>query len=402
MGRKNDYSRGTRRYKIVKSLFSLGACPYTAFQYIDENFEMVRRIIRKMVTDGQVLQRKTNTGRFFILSEYNSLPEDMKAAFSPELMDYYQTIAIKNREDLYHKKEKIQRIKDLADASMLFQSMTEHSYIFDKPFLLDPDSTLENTYCYYTSKEIKDADGGFYHDIVGPDVTGKAHKNVTGSRIIGVYITGHATWFNIYELENKTIVWSSNAERNMQRHVKSVMASKKLNGSEEGAVFFYGNDSAPAAVFTEDPFREVRRKHLSVDRTYDHMYFLPRDRNGFLIMQMMSLPDWRYRIMKQHIPAEYLLSEVSQFDGMDRENGIIYCDFCVPDLVSLKSAYLAVSTGSWKGKLEIFCYDIQESFVKEAFSEIDANITTVSIRETEEKYYSEVDSRDEERRNKEC
>ena len=377
MPRPKDYTDGSRRFRIVKSILCNAAVPYKAFSYFDDGTEYMRRILRKMLKEGELENHKSTRGiRFLTLPSETRIPKEIVQKMPEELVDYYLNVMQPFRLKSFVKDKTVndqERVLTNADAAVFFEALCGAAYIFERPFLLDEEGSLPvQGGCYYGSREIKDVQAG-YKDIVGksqkPEQGGP--KNIIGSRMNGVYITGLGKYFPVYDLGKHSITWSKTGETNMKRHVDKVMTMKGLaKNSIEGAVFLYSGDKVLNRVFNQKINPKREKNPVTLDLTYDKTFFIPQSKIGVQMMRIMSLPDWRNRVLRTVLTDDEIKHGGIETDGYDIEKRIYYDVFMIPDLTALKMFYRRAEMAKEGMSFEIFCFDFQEAEVREIFEKL--------------------------------
>jgi len=385
--------------------------PCKAIQYYDYNSEMMRRLTKKMIAEGTAELKRTEissneTRKYLTLVTYDKIPEETLENVPEILLEYYQEVVMPNRKRVQlgsqniknGKKEKKKkrrktgeysvspqlRILSNAECAIFAHAAGAGAYIDERPFLLDTTAMLnDGRMYYYSSVEMKDAQGG-YQTLIADEMTaaGERNKAIVGSRMNGVLISPNGTYFTMYVLGSKSITWSKNGETNMKRHITNVMVQHGLKSSGmEGAIFLYSGDKVLHAVLNQKPWPNRANSPLNVDMTYQAMYFIPQNRTGIRLVRAMCLPDWKHRMLSCVLDEKVIQAGNKEMDGFDPATRTFYDAFIVPDMVSLKIFRRRMEMSRNEDKYCIICFDYQEPFIRAEFQDFNVDIEVINTEQ---------------------
>ena len=121
------------------------------------------------------------------------------------------------------------------------------------------------------------------------------------------------------------------------------------------------------------------------------MYAIPEDRNGVLLLRMMTQAGWRKKILDSIISeeAQRASSKINiDCDGYDEEKGIYQLIFCIPDLAKLKNYIKRAQIEDEKNKFRIYCYTHQLPVIAAIAGEY-VQVSKVDIEKYYERYFKE-------------
>ena len=377
MGKHKDYSDGSRRSDIIKALLITGVIPLKSAVFFPAPKEMTRRLLKKMVMEGVLLERKTAKGRkYVVLKPMDQLPVEVLENIPEIYLDYYSATGSMLRQNAMERRNignEQERALDSADAFLFYRGLPAECDPGEKPYLLGDTEGILNRRCYYTSREIKSVPG-LYMDLVKEEkeTDGRVSKQILGSRISGIYLPGNRSCYMVYDLGKHSIYWQKNAETNMIRHTERMLKELGFpDHSVQAAVFLYSGAKVLRTVYNQKNRPGMLRPYLSVDLLYSHMYFIPQDKDGQALMKAMSLENWEYRFRSLFLTDDEIRAGGTEYDGLNTETGIIYDIFCIPDLARLK---LFLMRAKDPAHFIIYAFTFQRDFLTEI---ADENLVTI-------------------------
>ena len=382
MKRNKDYGPNSRRLELIKAICMCGIIPYNALDYMPYETEMIRRVVRKMMSEGTVIKEKVN-GKTIIMFSPNLRLDDNRNILDnlPDgYYDYYQEYSKEDRNRVMRTRKDDtdrERVVANADALLFFNYCGIGAYIGQKTRM--GDTKGEPGDFYYSSRDIRHV-----YDIGdGRKENEDGRVFLSSSRINGIYVTENNGVYAVYDIGNRDIRWFRNGEIGFLQKLRRISAQMKWKQrNSDEAIFLYSSDSILDRVL-EGRSNKKGNKNLSVDMSYDSMYFLPLDIKGQLFIKIMGIKDWKEKALslyvtdKQRNDAKRATIKV---DGYDAEKRMYICVFCIPDMVVLKQFITAAKVSEDRSKYLIYCLDYQKEFIETLCRDY-AQIETVDFTE---------------------
>lgn len=390
--------------EIIKILLTAGSIPYKYLTYYDANLETLRKIIRKYVKEGVFVKTKyfKTKDTAILLCPVAQIPGDLAEAVGKEFLDYYAGYAVPERERAIHQDGR--RAEKNAEAIMMAMATGIPVCPLDKE-PAESRTSLVGKELFYSAREFKCMNTSDYKNSMTKNVlrnevrSGRAvNQKMMGSRITGLYISDSSYSYAVYVVGKSAMQWSNRAERATIAYANERLRERKRGLQEvTEAIFTYTGDACLDKIFSAP--QQKRSGYLrACDKVYNAMYFLPRDRRGTALWNMMRYFGWQNRIRSILIDEEDRdrTADASYMcDGWQQDGTYVVC-FCVPDLRILYDFYQVMNTVIYKQKkentrLKVICYDFQRTFIETAFKKFDGHceVEVIPFWSVEKKFFGE-------------
>lgn len=368
MNTRKNYNIGSRRLEIIKALYMCGVVPYSSLAYMHYDTEMIRRVCKKMENEGVITRHKINGQKVLVFNSYKDLGKmipNINDVIPSDYEEFYNNYSSKARHStLYHGDETTrQRYLLNADTVMFTKYSGALSYIDEKEPAGKLGEVIGNQNAYYTLRDLR-------HIYMTNDVQlvkDKSKQIVLNSRATGVLVTEGDEAFPVYNIGKRTIKWSRTGEMGFLTRMQRIFRETGHTMGDDCIVVYKGHECLDKILNYKKP---RNYSTMNVDLTYEHMYFLPADTYGQLIMQHMMSRGWRERALRYILSDDKMQNSkrsTFQVDGYDIENRVYYDVFCIPDMVHLKAFKNNADNNEDKERFIIYCFDFQRKFIEENF-----------------------------------
>lgn len=378
MNTRKNYNIGSRRLEIIKALYMCGVVPYSSLAYMHYDTEMIRRVCKKMEKEGVIARHKINNQKILVFNSYKDIEKiipNIKDVVPKDYNEFYNNYSSKARHStLYHGDETTrERYLLNADTLMFARYSGAVAYIDEKEPAGRLEDVIGNHNAYYTLRDLR-------HVYVTNDVQvvkDKTKQIVINSRAAGVLVTEGDEAYPVYNIGKRTIKWSRTGEMGFLTRMQRIFREIGHTMGDDCIVIYKGHEGLDKILNYKKP---RNYSTMNVDLTYEHMYFLPADTYGQLLMQMMMSKDWRDKALSYVLTEDQVRNSrksTFQVDGYDTDNRIYYNVFCIPDMVHLKAFKNNADNIREKDRFVIYCFDFQRKFIEDNFGE------TATIREVD-------------------
>lgn len=386
---KLNYHTGSKN-ELITLIHTTGIIPYKSLRHLAPPTKY-QRAVRAMVEDGTVKvesvdiekRRKEKIVSLRIESRQIEKYEDF---VDQRLKDYYKTYGTRN----YWKTT----CGNTADIAKAIKDADAQIYLYACGYKIGPDKkdmTMDflgkNESSFYISREIKKIDG--YSD-------GKNSKRITASRATGVLLTGGGNYI-LYNLGNRIIEWKRFSEVKFSTYVNELVRNKSEIEYEakmkKEAIILSTNNNVLNQICSLNYSQNKSYKVtlMNIDYVYDYVYSVPEDDNGKVLLKIMGIPAWKYKIKNRYLKHDDI--ENQKFtsipcDGYDKEKDVYILMFCIPDLVKLKSFCARANLEGNKNKYKILCYNHQIPLVVSLVGK-NATIMSIDVKQLYNKCFGE-------------
>lgn len=391
MNNKINYGKGYKN-EILQLLYLTTVIPYRSLRLLSPRPRMYQRAVKEMEEDKTVVVDKTGGEKNIRLREYRSRRVEYEAYIPAEYIEYYEATARGKLKDLSDSKnnrsapEKV--LRNSATQIMMYACGIEIS-----PDKRDLRREMLEDYdiAYYNSNEIKQIEN--YHDTVTKEKKkGEYSKKLSNSRISGLLISPGGI-YAVYNIGNTLIEWKRFGEVKMAAYIAGLIKHKsisEINANEpKEAIVIARNDTLFEKICSGNYGKKSRVILMNIDYAYDRLYAIPEDRNGVILLKMMTVNGWRSRILNAVIRKEEQIAKADvsvDCDGFDEEQEIYKLVFCIPNLNKLKSFTTRALFESDKKKYQIFCYSFQAQLIL-SLAGNSVTVYTVDIEKFYEEYF---------------
>lgn len=377
MNVKANYKKGYKG-EIIRQLYKNGIIPYRSLPMLAGDLRMYKRSLTDMQKANIVVVDKSGGEKNVRFADRKTKKEYVDSV-SKEYERYYTEEIQKriwkiNEYQNEPTKTKVRTQKLIHDgATKIFMYACG---IKTTPDIASIDEGIDlRDKTYYGSYEVKSAGGN-------------TNKNQT-SRINGVLFSPGGV-YPIYNIGKKLIEWKRYDEIKMITTINNMVRNKSNGDIRAG-------DRKECIVMATDLKQYVRMidldynkknnyidRLINIDESYKKMYAVPEDRNGKLLLEIMTEENWSDRIYRSMLTtAEREGAKGSSiYDGYDVKRGIYSMVFCVPDLVKLKKFVSKANIEGDSSKFRIYMFDFQIPIVVNLFNE-----KTVTIKQTKLEIY---------------
>lgn len=203
---------------------------------------------------------------------------------------------------------------------------------------------------YYSSREIKE---------IGPQ-----GNKIRGSRATGILLTDGGI-FVVYNTAATEMKWEYKAEMRLKALLQIELCQMRLPEQYQGA-------SQSAIVLGEDMTQmewlmgigsRATRSFFVLDGNFEHFYYLPNDRHGEILLQMLCKPE------QQNMLNAILMENLSECqpnhsiinDGFDESGAPVLFGY-ICDMPRIKHFDTALALHDQAGTL--ICFDFQEASLR--------------------------------------
>lgn len=201
--------------------------------------------------------------------------------------------------------------------------------------------------CFYLAKELKKL--------------GEAEMNKTMfTRMVGTAYLGQRP-YAVYNTRSAVMKWSGKGEF---KTLHSVIEISRLNAGTDAApaaILFGQSESVALKTLLESD--TTKRPEFRFDAIYHNLYFIPMDEHGIRQLRLMTVPDWKERLLELLFDPEVRTYDRGLFE-YDAKIGDAYVfshlDGDLARLVRFKEA-----VQNQRGNYEVLCYPYQMTFIRE-------------------------------------
>jgi len=129
----------------------------------------------------------------------------------------------------------------------------------------------------------------------------------------------------------------------------------------DSAILF--GESCTTALATIVESDKSPKKRDRFDRIYNHIHFIPMDQNGIMLLKMMTVPNWKEKILARAFSSDIRLKGYGNFEYDAHSEGTYFISFFDGDIARLIRFYEGISL--YKVKAAVICYPWQVDFLRE-------------------------------------
>ncbi len=364
-----NYGRSSR-HKMVSLMLEFGLVTTAGLKVLDGSLITYQRMLTRLKKEGVASSVGTRCGGMgtYLVDVANKGSEYLRSMGPMSFYAYNESkglIEYAWRSDDVGKKKRAFRTSEVA---MMFYASDIPTRIQDKIALEDMDK--ENRVAsYYSLRECKK----YYEQIKGV-----ALEHNANARMLGVYNTSYDI-YPVYKAEEGVIKAYSSEQYACNLLQEIFLPDIRLQGLPS-CIFFYEEDKVASSIISPNPKWRELTTNLITSKTdyYDHIYLMSYSRESRELLQRMSAPDWRSKLIQEVIPTEHLAkkSPVEYADAF-YDNCLEYV-FCIPD-AKVFSRFLTLAKQRQRPELfRIYCYPHQEALVRSLLSPRECQVVVVS------------------------
>ena len=372
--RKTNYKEGYRG-AIIQTIRENGFLPLDSLRLYEKPVAIqYQRCVRRLKEEGLIEELRTiNKTRYVRFTEEgeNLIKEELGGGkYAPYLTEKTKYVLRYLKLESTDKEKriayKLQQNKFINDVSSKLYAELCSIYSSDVPDL-NVGLVEDDLKAFYDSAKIKSM--GSYR---AAKINDRYSNKINNSRINGLSISPGGI-YSVYNIGKVLPEWRRNGEDKMAACIR-MLASRSMRdfsapNYEKEAVIISANDKNFVRIVTEKEEKDShRRKLMTIDQAYDHMYALPYTCEGVKMFKIMQLPMWRAKLREQFLTHDEM--QESRFaqvscDGYDIRNRVYKLVFCIPDMTKLKSFVKRAETEGVKDRFYLYCYDHQLPVVTE-------------------------------------
>lgn len=393
-GRRKDYQNGYRG-RTVQAIKRNGCLPDDVFALLDKQTRIqYRRSTNTLTKEGVLTKGKTLMGTTYYTLNVKSevlrsiLTEDEIEGYRVEYGDQVRQLRIgmgdkKLKDKDLRRKCASRQSKLINDANSRYIMSMAGVAGKTTPSLARGELT-DGTRAYYNSAELKRV-----YDEINPialENDDVKNNKVMSSRINGLMVSPGGI-LPVYSVGNRLIEWKRFGEMKMFYHIRAVINKQEDIGHKTG--WLAGQNGSRWYPKMADEDREMvvlskldsnfvkiceheygtrdkngeRATLMNIDYVYDHMYAIPFNEKGVLMLKIMQEPGWKTKLIRGVLKNDSLIKAKENTsvdcDGYDEEKQVYKLVFCVPDLVKLKNFSRRAQLAEDKDKYEVYCFKHQ-------------------------------------------
>ena len=180
------------------------------------------------------------------------------------------------------------------------------------------------------------------------------------TRMVGTAYLGQRP-YAVYNTRSAVMKWSGKGEF---KTLHSVIEISRLNAGTDAmpaAILFGQSESVALKTLLESD--TTKRPEFRFDAIYRNLYFIPMDEHGIRQLRLMTVPDWKERLLELLFDPEVRTYDRGLFE-YDAKIGDAYVfshlDGDLARLVRFKEA-----VENQRGNYEVLCYPYQMTFIRE-------------------------------------
>lgn len=157
----------------------------------------------------------------------------------------------------------------------------------------------------------------------------------------------------------------------------SLMETSRLNadiGQVNGAVLLGQSEEVALKTLLESD--KSRRMEFRFDSIYRHIYFIPMDGDGIRQLRLMTVPDWKEKLLDLLFDPEVRSYDRGLFEYDACMDGVYILSHLDGDIARLIRFREAVE--NQKGQFEVLCLPYQAQFLREYLGTL-AGIKVIDI-----------------------
>lgn len=157
--------------------------------------------------------------------------------------------------------------------------------------------------------------------------------------------------YAVYNTQGSVMRWSGMGEFKTVCHLTELA---RMNAGLEKV------DRALQTLLESD---KSPRMELRFDRIYPHIHFIPMDQTGIRLLRLLTLPDWKERMLSAVFPDEWREIAPSSFECDAQHEGKFILSHLDGDIARLVRLRQAMENGA--APVEVLCFPWQSPFLRE-------------------------------------
>lgn len=301
---------------------------------------------------------------------------DLFNRVNPEAVDYFTNNYF--RHNHAGEAKRIDRFHRVAEAVAFVRQAGFETCPFALPILqmYSIEKVVPDEPSFYISKELK---------YFGDDNINK----ISFSRVTGaLFYPGGC--YAVYNSRDYLMLWKGRGESKVRDHLTKV-ARMNADIDEVTSAILLGSDYGIAEI-TLQSLSDYKKAENRFDSIYDYLYFLPLDSFGVRLLRIMTVPDWKEKLLDLLFDPDDLSVDTGNFEYDAYENGRYVISFLDSDIIRLNR--FAGSSGGKEEETSVICFPEQVAFVRRLVGP-KVKIDTVTLEMVENALSSERSDADE-------
>lgn len=206
---------------------------------------------------------------------------------------------------------------------------------------------VPSTPSFYLAKALKRLDGAEMNKTIFTRLTGA--------------LFSPGCCYAVYNTQNRVMKWSGMGEFKTACHLTELARMNAGVSRVDRALLIGGQmDTALETLLESD---KSSRMELRFDRIYPHIHFIPANQSGIRLLRLLTLPDWKERMLSAVFPDEWRLTDSGTFECDAQYKGKFILSHLDGDIARLVRLRQAIENGT--GPVEVLCYPWQSPFLRE-------------------------------------
>lgn len=169
------------------------------------------------------------------------------------------------------------------------------------------------------------------------------------------------TCYAVYNTRGAAMKWSGMGEFKTAHHLVEVARMNAgLDRVDHALLLGERMDIALQTLLASD---QSHRLELRFDRIYPHVHFIPMDAQGIHLLKLLTLPNWRERMLSAIFPAELRLAGPCTIECDARRGDMLILSHLDGDIARLVRLRQALEYS--EVPFEVLCYSWQAAFLHE-------------------------------------
>lgn len=369
--KRRDYGKGTR-HEIITLALACGCLPYRRLALLGMNTKTVRKKIHEMCNEGVMEIYHKDDVWLAGIKDYAEKNEEYRNGVDGKLHRYYARFGMPDyKRARYAKDADGARVIKNAESYMFMYGVGLNCVLGEKISLRSQNETdfekMRNS--YYTSREVK----GYDHYTAD-----KGTDNVLSTtRINGLVVCDGGT-YPVYHTGNSTQKYTRSGEKKIEVYINRMLTMKK-KAPLRGAILLATNLKTYKDIIIPKT-RQIGDQLSNMEGVYEHVYGFTLDEEGQRMMRLLRIPDWDTVVYEEMLGMERRNGRTGIMECDGQRGNVYYFCYCVPDIKRFKMFLRRAELEKDKSRYRIFCFDTQETFLKEVAGQY-AQIHSTSFEE---------------------
>lgn len=393
MNNKANYKKGYKN-EIIQLIYICGMIPYRSLRLLADTPRLYQRAIKEMEKEEILTIDKKGGEKNIRLQDRRYKKTKYEPYIPQEYIKYYEGVS----------REVLRRLgeEDYMAAKREMRNSSTKIMMYASGIEITPDKRdlhmemiKQNDKCYYNSAEIK-AESGYKNEIeVVIEKNGEKSSKLNNTRINGLLVSPGGN-YAVYNIGKEMIEWKRKGEIKIAAAIANLIRKKRedeysLTKEKEAIIIAQTTNQYIRIINNTNEKKTGKMNLINIDYTYDRVYAIPENRNGVMMLKIMTQKGWRKKILDSIVSEEaQKASDRSNIDcdGYDEENELYQLVFCIPDLAKLKNYIRRAQIEDDKKKFRIYCYTHQLPIIAAIAGEY-VNVSKVDIEKYYQLYFNE-------------